>query len=345
MNRLKPLVPKINIADMENGGNQKVIDALKAGVDHREVKKLVRHLRGLDLRRADFEYLKKMLMPLANGYFMGSATTNIEEPIYRAVRWSTKPTNKGQLSYPPPSVVPQGRANSPGNSMFYGSAGCHSTIIELAPDIGDRLAISKWRTKTHLHLACVGYTAQAFKEKAGMSRFEALPWVKHHAADPLSKKKGNSIVHEFLAHEFTKKVLGREGWKYKLSAAYSESLLGARSFGINGAPAIELAGILYPSTPNEANADNVALKSHIADNYLEFLSVQYIEISQKAVGPTYTMRGLDFANSLSETGEIEWQNSFPPELLAGTDHTTRYGGEQLEIRDNKNIVVASVPYG
>jgi hypothetical protein len=325
MSRLKPLVPWVKVEDLANGGNQKVLDALRMGVDHREVKNLVRHLRGLDLRRIDLEHLKRILLPLTNGYLLGSMATNIDEPIYRAVRWSDKPTNRTQLSYPPSSVVPQGRVNSPGNSMFYGSAGCHSTILELAPDLGDRLAISKWRTKTNLHLICVGYTEQAFRDKGGMSRFAELPWVKQYAEDPLSKRKGNDFVHEYLAREFTKRVPANEVWRYKISATYAESVLGARSFGIQGSPAIELAGIVYPSTPNEANADNVALKPYIVDNYLEFVSVQYIEISQKAPGPTYSMRGLDFADSLSASGEIEWQNSFPPMLIAGTDHSGRFG--------------------
>jgi len=56
------------------------------------------------------------------------------------------------------------------------------------------------------------------------------------------------------------------------------------------------------------------------------------------------MRGLDFEDSMSETGAINWQNSFPPRLIAGTDHTARYGKDKIEIVDNKNLVVGSVPY-
>jgi hypothetical protein len=90
MSRLKPFVPRVKIEDLANGGNQKVLDALKMGVDHREAKKLMRYLRGLDLRRIDLEHLKSTLMPLTNGYFLGATATNIDEPIYRAVRWSDK---------------------------------------------------------------------------------------------------------------------------------------------------------------------------------------------------------------------------------------------------------------
>lgn len=339
MRSAKPFVPRLKIEDLMNGGSQKAVDSINAGADPRESKKLVRHLSGLDLKRAAFEYLKQALMPLMAGHFIGSTATNVAEPIYRAVPWSVKPTNKAQLGYPPHEIVLQGRANNPGKPIFYGSAGCHSTIMELEPNPGDRLVISKWRTKANLHLVCAGYS----NEKSGMTRYKELPWVKTYAADPLSQRKSNGVVHEFITHEFTKRVSTKERWKYKISAAISELMLNALSFGIGGAPTIELAGILYPSTPNECNADNVALRCHFADNYLEFVSVQYIEITQKTHGPTYSMRGLDFADSMSETGEINWQNLFPPRLIAGTDHTVRYSKDKIEIMDNKNLVVASVP--
>lgn len=329
---------------MENGGNQKVLDVINAGIDQKKFKKQIRYLKGLDLKHANFEYLKTLLIPLVNGYFMSSATSNTEEPIYRAVPWPTKPTNVKQLSCPPANKVKLGRANNPEKPIFYGSAGCHSTIMELAPNQGDRLAISKWRTKHNLNLVCVGYTENAFKGKSGMNRFDELQFVKHYAAETLSHKQGNQFVHEFLAREFTKRVPVGQEWKYKISAAITELTLNALSFGINGAPVIEIAGILYPSTPNEANADNVALKCSISDKYLRFISAQYIEISKKTDRPEYTIQGLDYADSLSDTGDIQWKNSFPPQIIAGTDHTTKHGERCIDIMNNKNIIVGSIPY-
>lgn len=344
MTPLKPFRPTLTIEDMRNGDTKKILDAVNAGIDQKKLKKQIRHLQGLNLKHANFEYLKFLLMPLFNGYFIGSTTAPAEELIYRAVSWANKPTKKEHLTYPPDSKVKLGRANNPGKPIFYGSAGCHSTIMELAPNQGDRIAISKWRVRNNLNLVFVGYTENSFKEKSGMNRFEELPWVKQHAVDPLSRKQGNQLLHEFVAREFTKRVPACQEWQYKISAAISEVTLNALSFGINGAPAIEIAGILYPSTPNEANADNVALKCSIADKYLEFVSVQYIEISKKTDHPEYTMQGLDFADSLSDAGDIQWTNSFPNQLIAGTDHTVKYGEHCIEIIDNKNIVVGNIPY-
>ena len=339
MTPIKPFRPNLRLEDMINGGSPKLLNAINQGVDFKKCKKLVREIKALNLERTDFNYLKTALIPLLNGYFSSSVTSNTGELIYRAVPWQEKPTNKTQLSYPPAPIVKLGRANNPERPLFYGSAGCHSTILELNPKQGDRLAISKWRTNQNLNLFCVGYTETAFKGKSGINRFENLPWVKQHAADSSSNKHGNQFLHEFLAHEFTKRVTSGKEWQYKISAAISELAINALSYGVNDAPAIEIAGILYPSTPNEANADNVAVKCSIADLHLEFVSVQYIEVSGKTNDHLYTIQGIDYADSLSDTGDIEWKGSFPPRLFAGTDHNARTVGSFIEILNNKNTVV------
>ena len=56
------------------------------------------------------------------------------------------------------------------------------------------------------------------------------------------------------------------------------------------------------------------------------------------------MQGLDFADSLSNTGDIQWKNSFPPQIIAGTDHTAKHGEQCIEIINNKNIIVGNIPY-
>lgn len=343
MTSLKPFRPILKKEDMENGGNQKVRDAINAGIDHKKLKKQIRHLKGLDLKHANFEYLRTILMPFANGYSMSSTASNVGEPLYRAVRWPTKPTNVKQLSYPPEDKVKLGRANYLEKPIFYASAGCQSTIMELAPNQSDRIVISKWRTKQNLILFCVGYTENAFKGKVGIKRFDKLHFIKHHAENPRSRKKGNRLAHEFFAREFTKRVPEGKEWLYKISAVFSELTLNALSFGLNDAPAIEIAGIMYPSTPNGANADNVALKCSIADKYLDFVSVQYLEITKKIDNFQYEILGLDFADSLSDTGEIMWKNSFPLQLFPGTDNTIRHGKECIEILDKYNMVVVSIP--
>lgn len=336
----KPLDPSM-LDGIKERKHETVVDAINSAPERHKVNRLVRSLRALDLQKADFSYLKSVLPPLTHGYLLTTNTTPVHDPLYRAVRWFDKPTVIGQLECPPPEKVSLGRANLPNDPMFYASAGCHSTIMELAPDLGDRLAISKWRTKANLTFICVGYAADAFKGTEGFKRIESLPWVKRQVEDPQIQTPGNQLIHKFISHEFTKKVLRNESWQYKISAAFTQSLIEACIHGIQGAPTIEIAGIAYPSSPNEGNADNVALRRDVATKHLEFVHVQYIEISKKSDGPTYSMRGLDFADSLSADGMIHWQNSFPPNLCPGTDHTIRHFPDRIEIIDNKDIIVGT----
>ena len=79
---------------MKNDHSSKVFDVINAGIDIKKLKKLIRHIRTLDLKHTNFEYLKSILVPLINSYFISSTTSNTEELIYRAVPWVKKPENK-----------------------------------------------------------------------------------------------------------------------------------------------------------------------------------------------------------------------------------------------------------
>jgi hypothetical protein len=340
MKRKKEFKPSITLEEMKSG-KVKLGDAFKWRLSLLEIKRHIKYLKRLSLRHVDFEYLKSQLVPLIHGYILHSPETNHGEYVYRAVPWPEKPIIKTQLSYPPSSKVREfGRANVINEPLFYGSAGCHSTILELSPNAGDRLAISKWRIQKPLHLAPVGYTHRTFKGKAGVERWEEISWATQYAEDPIVQTPENQIVHEFLAREFTKNVPGGKKWEYKISAAFSEYIMKSHAFGVNGSTPIEVEGILYPSVPNQVNADNVAIKPSVVDSCLEFVSVQYVEISRKTEVPEYTMVGLDYAESLSECGDILWQGVFPSSLIAGTDHTADLENGKLVIKNNKGVIVA-----
>ena len=319
-----------------------ISEAINRRLNASDIKKHIKCLRSLSLNSSNFDYLKEQLLPLLHSYILIPPEVRVGEFIYRAVKRKDKPDAKQDLSYPPASKVQDfGRANRPQRPMFYGSAGCHCTLFELALELGDRLTITKWRVKRPMYLAPAGYSPKYFKNKFGLSRWEEISWANQYLNDPMAKTPENELVHDFLAREFTKHV--NNPHNYKMSAAFSELILDAISFGANGAATIELAGIIYPSVPNELNADNVALMPSIADSHLEFVNVQYVEITKANKRPEYSCRGLDFANSLSETGAIEWHNNFPSILGAGTDHTidlTETG--DLVIIDNKGKIVGQL---
>ena len=129
-------------------------------------------------------------------------------------------------------------------------------------------------------------------------------------------------------------------WQYKLSAAMSELYLTGRPASTDGVTGIEVSGLLYPSVASDANADNLALNREAADGCLEFVFVHYVEIAKKVESANkYDIKGLDFADTLSDLGEIQWRDAFPSHLVPGTDFRLGMDGDSLALRDSRDILV------
>lgn len=247
----------------------------------RELRHNIRYVKGLDLRRADLDYLKSKLLPIVGGYVHASPVVGVGELVFRAVPWEHRPVHKKDLSYPPAfKVRTYQRANRPGEPMFYGSVGSSATILELAPSTGTRLAISTWRVNKELYVVDFGYTEDNFR-RLKSDRWRQVWWAKSRKNGPESTS-ANQLVHEFLSREFTRKVPRGAEWQYKLSVAVSEISLKAHSFRgtrpswvPDDIVGIRFNGVVYPSVATNAAADNIALTCDSADECLDFVAVHY----------------------------------------------------------------------
>lgn len=156
----------------------------KSRLQAKELRKRIQAIKNLKLEVTDLDYLKEQLLPIVHSYFHISPIANYGQLVFRGVHWREKPTNKKQLSYPPAEIIKTfQRVNRPHKPMFYGSVGCHSTILELAPQTGDRIAISKWRVIKPLYLNSLGYSEDIFRD-AGSSEWEKKWWVQRLNEDP-----------------------------------------------------------------------------------------------------------------------------------------------------------------
>ena len=196
-----------------------------------------------------------------------------------------------------------------------------------------------WRARKTVLLVSLGYSESNF-QKHGSGRWPNIWWARPQPGDPdFAGTPTNRLVHEFLAREFTRKVpYGRE-WQYKVSVAVAETFLKAppvlgQDFSQGG-----IGGLLYPSIATDANDDNLALKCDVADESLEFAWVHYVEVSKPtSEADTYEWKGLDFADTISESGEIQWRGKFPNVLVPGTDFRLDYQEGDLVIKDSLNTV-------
>ena len=76
------------------------------------------------------------------------------------------------------------------------------------------------------------------------------------------------------------------------------------------APKNKKMGLIYPSIGMWGNMDNLVLYPEIVEQFLKFISVEYIRIDE-IKDQQFQITRMDFANSLSSRGEIEWKGRLP----------------------------------
>lgn len=194
--------------------------------------------------------------------------------------------------------------------MFYSSIARKAPFFELDVQPGDHVAMSKWRTTKKILVSNVGYAGETFQ--ALKSNRSNPIWG---PPDVRIVTPANQLIAKFFAAEFTRVVSADQEHLYKISAAIAEKLyignvnMAAAGDVFEGEP--RFGGLLYPTIAMRANSDNVALIPEFVERYLELMSVEWIRIDSKEPDFKFKVTVLDFANSFSSTGDIEWKGRHP----------------------------------
>jgi hypothetical protein len=275
-----------------------------------KLRERIRTINAMSLENADIEFLKDRLTLLFAGYALSTPIVGKGQKLFRAVRRTDRPTEVGQLSYPPPILVSNyGRANRPNQSRFYASVSRAAVFFELRARPGDHLAVSKWRVKRDILVNNVGFSNSVW-DLYKTSRKERNPsWVSQISTELLSP--GNRLVHDFLARIFSAQVTDGAEYQYKLSVAVAEKLLGE----VEHPDHTGFSGIVYPSLAMKANSDNLVLLPDAVDQCLELEEVEFIHVEEHDGDLQYQVKVLDFANSF-EHG-IAWKGRDRQWILPG----------------------------
>jgi hypothetical protein len=247
-------------------------------------------IKTLDLRSASVEEIKTLLTAVFRGYQVVAPQFAPGIGLFRA-RICEKPANVRELSYPPPHVVGLGRVNQPGKPLLYCCTSRQAPFFEVRPPAATTLALVHWETTAPMLLNHVGYTSQAFRA-LGSARPHA-GWSDVPAEIPAID--GNVEVAEFISDLFTRVVPRGEEHVYKLTVAVAEKLFAVDLFD----------GLLYPTVPMRANADNIALKPIYADTHLRFLGAAFVRIDAER-DFAYDITVLDTAREVGTDGAIYW---------------------------------------
>jgi hypothetical protein len=285
-----------------------------------ELNSIIKIIDDLDLTKASIDEIKDILIPLMTGYILSTPKYKPGLVLYRGTPYESKPDHKSFLSYPPKNIAKINRANREHEPMFYCSNSKNVPFFELGLKPSDRLVISKWETAKELLLNNIGYTKQNFK-KLNSNRENLVFEVKD--PHPEIYDKVNVLIKELLSNRFSQYISSENTDYYKLTIAIAEK----HCIGdfING--------LLYPTIPMNGNADNLAIKPSYIDNEgLLFKEVFYIEVKNIS-DSKIKYNKLDWANSISQNGLIEWKGHLPQWKI------TNDGGE-LEFKAEKGQWVA-----
>jgi hypothetical protein len=238
------------------------------------------------------------LVPLVgsimDGYRVSMPSLNAGQGLFRGRVLEDPPSSLSHLSYPPASVVGEGRANRAGSPMLYVTTSHHAVFYETRVEIGQRLALVEYRLDAVLPVMAVGYTESV---ATALSSSRAVPMYGKLDARLLDETV--AYVDELLSEIFAASVPVGEEWRYRASIAIAQHLL-------NNTAA---EAVLYPTVSMKANADNLAIRPRFADRHLKPVLVRYLEKLEGNGGAPWRYTQLDAASTFGKRGRIHWQGS------------------------------------
>ena len=234
-----------------------------------ELRTAIDRLRSLDLAEISIDEIVDQLVIIFRGW---RVTLPVFEPGLRLFRGTTRfgddqPANVTDFSYPPSEICRLNRANREASPLLYCSAGRNAVVFELNPEEGSRLAMIHYETTRRLTANQVGFTDKTFRQLAAS---RTVPEYGHLNLDSYSD--ADFLIRDFLSEVFCQEVATHEAWRYKLSAAIAEKLLGRNSERIQG--------LMYPTIPMWGNADNFALRPDYADRCLRPVYAELLRITK-----------------------------------------------------------------
>jgi hypothetical protein len=136
----------------------------------------------------------------------------------------------------------------------------------------------------------------------------------------LNQTESDRVIIEFLASIFTVDVpLWREEW-YKLTVAVTETLIAGTTAD----------GLLYPTIPMSARADNLALLPDSVASGLAFVRAKHAkhEIVRSVEGLQIKADVIDFAPGVKEDGTLDWKGRTEQWVLRKQGDTLTMGVDE-----------------
>ena len=257
-------------------------DASANRIKRSEAREIIRRLNRMDLDRADYEEIKKLIGRLISGIPVHVDKVRNDARLYRGVLHEQRPLDRSLLSYPPASTVTNfQRCNPPNRSMFYCSPTPAAAFYELDVHPGDRIYLSKW----------------------SISREFLLQKISRSEDEDLSPPTDS--IFTYFETKFSQPIHDTYSSQYKITAAITEVLTLGKIEVPDGSMA--LGGLLYPSVAHPGRPENLAIRPDVVDRCLNLDYVEEIQITDRKedANQTITYNRIDVSSDFSN-GEIRW---------------------------------------
>lgn len=228
------------------------------------------------IRNKDIDTLKRFLRLKLGGYVVAIKDITAGNMFYRGVRWSQRPQNVSELSYPPANIVTKlTRVAREHVEIFYASSAPPSVFFEIRAKPGDRVALSQWRAREPLWMHNLGYHPGAL-HRMGVRELGARSVF----ANPIpNETKANERLRRRMSLAFTEDVMPGMEYRYNQSIAINELLFdkaGPLPTFSDGSRYDKAAGTVYPAIQMRGGSDNIAMLPAFVASSLVLRSASYV---------------------------------------------------------------------
>ncbi|QKO21809.1 hypothetical protein [Rhodoferax sp. BAB1] len=294
----------------------KEINAYPSLPSLQDVQVRISELEGLDLAKADFEFIKDRLRLLVHGFSVQAFIFEKGRIFYRGRLLESPPKSIAEVGMRSAELNEgYGRLHRPKTTVLYTNLAVGSVSREIKAEPGKTIALSCFRAKRPFHAIGAGLDDEAIRGK-GWSR-NGMDWSRLKQGE--LARTLNIEVNRFLAKQFVKDVPGDQDFQYMISAAWAESILGANA----------VDAVVYPSVANSAISDNVGFKASSVDDLLELVRVDFIRLDDLPQGAN-TITFLNKSTSIVADGTLLFSSPTPFDVIKPWSGTVDLLSFQLE---------------
>jgi len=184
----------------------------------------------------------------------------------RVIGKNTRIDEVDKLKYPPAQFVEKyGRANLKHQSVFYGTFNFMTAVMEMNPEKGDLITVSRWTLKngTDTLTVCPMFLSQPEDGSLNINLLNLYSsFVQELKKFPPHVAKLYFELHRFYSKCFAREINSNNNHGYIFTAIMADRILNEYKNGV-------IDAILYPSTKEALRTENIVIKKNSFDNKYE----------------------------------------------------------------------------